>query len=127
MITWGPHGLDRYWDATYDEDGPRHYGLDGEPISMRHWGYLVESKRRILRQEYIGDYWISTVHIGIDHGWHSERPLIFETMVFKGGSPERLGDDVETRRYSTWQEALAGHEELLNEVRLLAQLDSPTD
>lgn len=58
-----------------------------------------------------------------------EPPIIFETMIFA------LGEIIGQRRYSTWDEAVAGHQEIvaeLNEViglsdeavKLIAELDT---
>ena len=49
---------------------------------------------------------VSTVWLGLDHQFGDGPPLIFETMVFP--SNEDFGD-LDSRRYSTEQEAVAGH------------------
>jgi hypothetical protein len=49
---------------------------------------------------------ISTVFLGLDHSFGEGKPLLFETMVFGGKF------DQETNRYSTWDEAEAGHIEM---------------
>lgn len=47
---------------------------------------------------------ISTVWLGIDHGWGNGRPVIFETMIFG------FDDDFEYQeRYCTEAEAVEGH------------------
>lgn len=48
---------------------------------------------------------VSTVWLGLDHGFGNAKPLIFETMVF-----DRHGHDVYQARYSTEEEARIGHE-----------------
>jgi hypothetical protein len=55
------------------------------------------------------DVYVSTVFLGMNHGFGTE-PLWFESMVFGGEM------DDEQRRYSTWAEAVAGHNELVAEV-----------
>lgn len=59
---------------------------------------------------------VSTVFLGLDHRHFGEGPpVLFETMVFGGeGWSEESCD-----RYSTWQEAEAGH------ARAVASLMSP--
>lgn len=47
---------------------------------------------------------VSTVFLGIDHNFFGDRPLLFETAVLTD-----YGWDIRDR-YSTWDEALAGHE-----------------
>lgn len=46
--------------------------------------------------------WVSTVFLGLDHGFHGE-PILFESMHFIGSN----GSD--QKRYRTWDEAMAGH------------------
>jgi len=58
---------------------------------------------------------ISTVFLGIDHSFgFGEGPLLFETMVFNGPL------DGEQDRYSTWDEAEAGHKAMVERVKELA-------
>jgi hypothetical protein len=54
---------------------------------------------------------ISTVFLGYNHSLYSLTPHIFETMVFQG-TARRVAD-----RYSTWDEAVAGHAAVLAEER----------
>jgi len=68
------------------------------------WGKMFESSNRIVAQDQVGNKWISTVFLGIDHNWRTDGPpLLFETMVFQD---DRAGD---MWRYSTWDEAVEGH------------------
>ena len=53
---------------------------------------------------------VSTVFLGLDHAWDSGPPLLFETMVFNGPM------DQEMDRYSTWEEAEAGHDDMVQRV-----------
>lgn len=54
---------------------------------------------------------VSTVFLGIDHNWSDEGPpLLFETMVFGGPLDQTM------YRYSTWEEAVAGHKLLTDEA-----------
>jgi hypothetical protein len=65
----------------------------------------------------IGEVTVSTVWMAIDHNWSGEGPpLIFESMVFGGAL------DQECYRYSTREEAAAGHSRLLALVHADAQL-----
>lgn len=54
---------------------------------------------------------VSTVFLGLDHGWRSEVPVVFETMIFGG---ER---DEDCERYATWEDAKAGHAKIVEEVK----------
>lgn len=72
-----------------------------------------------LNERIVGEYYhadnrllVSTVFLGIDHGFTMESsPLWFETMVFGG---KRDGD---MRRYETFDEAKKGHEEMVRSVK----------
>lgn len=112
------------WDDTDDD---RHYDRSGNKITirdwfrLRHWDRLENEMRyTIVKQETIGDYWISTVWIGLDHNFMGTEPHIFETMVFRESTGE---SDLDCRRYSTEWEALQGHEEMAAEVRLFSELE----
>lgn len=72
------------------------------------WGKFMESGDRIVKQtELPNGVRVSTVFLGIDHS-HSYifggEPLLFETMIFGGEHDEYC------ERYSTWEEAEAGHQ-----------------
>jgi len=58
-----------------------------------------------LAYDTIGEATVSTVFLGIDHGFGGTSPRLFETLVFVG---EHHRDG---RRYATWDEAMAGHQE----------------
>lgn len=59
---------------------------------------------RRVAQTIIGDVNISTVFLGLDHQFGDGPPLVFETMIFGGEHNE------DQWRYSTWGEAMKGHE-----------------
>lgn len=116
----GPKKFDEIWDRV--EEG-HHYGRDGEPISMRSWCRIREFAKETIRvaEDRVGPYWISTVWIGLDHGFGQTAPLIFETMVFNRETDE---SDLDCRRYSTEAEALWGHAQMVDEVRLIVEATS---
>lgn len=93
-----------------------YYGRDGSPITRDEWLAAHESQEdweraRRVAEDQVGEVWISTVWLGLDHAFGYGPPLIFETMCF-GGSM-----DQEAYRYSTESEALAGHAEIVSLVR----------
>lgn len=65
-----------------------------------------------VAEDALGGVRVSTVFIGLDHRFGPEPgpPLVFETMVFGGVL------DQEWERYSTWDEAAAGHAALVAAV-----------
>jgi len=82
-------------------------------------------EKRIVLLERIGRVRVSTVWLGLDHGlgW-SDEPLIFETMIFGGNH------DGYQERYSTEEEARAGHQravELVKESSTAVSLLSKTE
>lgn len=95
-------------------------GADGKtptPVEDFHeWGRLfADNETRIVAQETVLGVMISTVFLGLDHNWSGKGPpIVFESMVFLPGEGEIQ------RRYATWDEALAGHMELSNQVRAWA-------
>jgi hypothetical protein len=83
------------------------YILSGhEPVpepDVLKWAKWFEIADRIVaRTELPPTYMVSTVFLGVNHGLGGN-PVLFETMVFSDRSGEY------TERYSTWQEAEAGH------------------
>jgi len=78
-------------------------------------------QRRVAETEAITDVRVSTVFLGLDHGFGGT-PLLFETMVFGGEA------DMECWRYSTWDAAQAGHDAVvaaLRDGRDVRSLDPP--
>lgn len=78
--------------------------------NLLFWGAWFEYANRHARKDDVGPFWISTVFLGIDHGWdEGSAPVVFETMAFDwtGDSSEL---DFAFKRYSSWDEAVAGHE-----------------
>jgi hypothetical protein len=97
------------------------YVLDGHvPLEEPHllvWGRWLEMANRSVADETVGDVRISTVFLGLDHGFGARRPILFETMVFGGPL------DQECERYATWDEAEEGHR--IMRARVIAATTSP--
>jgi hypothetical protein len=60
-------------------------------------------ERKVVKQEYVDDIWVSTVFLGLDHAWDSDIPVLWETMIF-GGEHDQYQD-----RYTSVEDALEGH------------------
>lgn len=91
----------------------RWYSLDENrkpyPLPDGEYDRLPDEKRRVGHTEtWNGE--VSTVFLGLDHSWSGPPPLLFETMVFGGTL------DQEQVRYSTWDEAEAGHAAMVAKV-----------
>lgn len=79
------------------------------PVAFSDWRLQGIEQRRVAETE-VGDVRISTVFLGVDHGWGGGPPLLFETMVF-GGNYDEYQD-----RYSSWQDAEEGHARVVRMV-----------
>jgi hypothetical protein len=90
-----------------------YYKLEGHtPVrveSLHEWGVYMESAQKQVAETIVGDARISTIFTGVDYGF-GKKPLVFETTVF-GGEHDSL-----LRRYSTWEEAAKGHDEIVIQV-----------
>ena len=88
-----------------------YYDKDGKPLELMEWAKLFEnfSYKRIGLDELSNGYRVSTVWLGLDHSFGGGKPLIFETMVFKG----KGNSDLDMERYSTLEEAVKGHKRIV--------------
>ncbi len=110
-------------EETADEFKKRMIGLIyykdklGNVIDVETWEQLHNNHDyRIIKQEQIGKYFISTIWLGTPHcdlknpniieGFHA----YFETMVF-------WDEETESFRYDTLEEAKKGHEEVVKEYK----------
>jgi len=92
------------------------YILDGRTLvpepDLLKWSEWFKSADRRVAQTVVGDSMVSTVFIGLDHSFSLKGPpVLFETLVF--GGP--LADEMD--RYSTWDEAEAGHASMVERVK----------
>lgn len=99
---------DMWDDPTFYYD-PHGRPLTGSPEEQsRQWGAYKQSRK----WDHKTSLWfdgrainVSTVYLGIDHGWSVDVPLIYETMVFADLS----WIDEACWRYATPSAALDGH------------------
>jgi hypothetical protein len=117
-----------------DRDFPLHYILLGHlpvAVDLMTWAKWFETfaNRRVAetvidetpravtrgiterRTVMVPSVRVSTVFLGLDHGFGVSDPVLFESMVFGGPLDETQ------RRYCTWDEASRGHDELVTEAR----------
>lgn len=90
----------------------KYFDKYGKPLSLMEWGDLMGNiaYKRIAETTLPDGKWVSTVWLGLDHNWQYGRPLIFETMVF---SKHGDGGELDMERYSTLEEAEAGHKKMV--------------
>lgn len=69
---------------------------------------------KYVKKDIIGDVYVSTVFLCIDHGFSTNEnalPVLWETMIF-GGKYDQYQE-----RYTSHEDALAGHEIALKLVK----------
>lgn len=82
------------------------------PADLHTWGQFFNDRAaRTVGRTDIGEVFVSTVFLGVDHNFGGGPPLWFETMVFHGEW------DQATFRYTTWEQAEAGHARVVEAIR----------
>ena len=88
---------------------------DGKPVpenDVLKWSRWFEDsdQARIVARINFGNIGVSTVFLGLDRSFGGEEPVLWETMIFGGEH------DGYQRRYTSREEALAGHDEAVEMV-----------
>ncbi len=79
-----------------------------EELDLHKWGKWFETAdRHVAIDNLPNGVTISTIFLGLDHGFDDGPPLLFETMIFGGDG------DQDQWRYATWEEAEKGHAKAL--------------
>jgi len=85
---------------------------DKKPIiceDIIKWGkWFNDAERHVKLDELPNNVKISTIFLGLDHGFRTGKILLFETMIFGGEHDEYC------ERYETWEQAEIGHQKALN-------------
>lgn len=92
-----------------------YYVLDGHEVvaaqDIVSWSRWFEKAGRTVAKTKLGDAEVSTVFLAMNHAFSPRsKPVLFETLVFGGPL------DQEMDRYHTWDEAEAGHAEMVARV-----------
>lgn len=103
--------------------------IDKTPVhepDILKWARWFETANRIVAKSLYRRYEISTVFLAIDSALFGGPPLFFETMVFKlprptiadrwAGKKQNNRFENIQERYSTWEQAEAGHQRIVNRV-----------
>ena len=96
-----------------------YYDRAGQPITRDEWAQMWagdQETRRVAFDNLDSAAEVSTVWLGLDHGFGRGAPLIYETMIFGGPF------DQHAWRYSTEDGALNGHRRV---VRALIEGRNP--
>ena len=91
-----------------------------ERACLLRWALFYEDiDNRRVAETTTKLFWISTVFLGLDHNWGKGPPILFESMVFTRDEhmhptlKRMVKDDLEQWRYSSWDDAVAGHEAMV--------------
>lgn len=115
-------GKRKYW-----VDPRNHAKLVGREVvpcdDLYEWGRSFENKgSRIVKQEFVGKVWVSTVFLGLNHSWIPGPPdLWFETMAF-GGPMHQI-----EFRCETYDQAEEQHQRVCAGVYHLGPRGNPDD
>lgn len=82
-----------------------------EPNIMKWGKWFQDTPNRTVKKSNVGNVKVSTVFLGVDHGYDGKEPVLFETMVFGGSMDEEM------LRYKTWEDALYGHNQMVESVK----------
>lgn len=89
--------------------------VDRRPVPVDdavEWSTWFAQADRRVAETWIDDVRISTVFLGLDHNFLDDQdPALFETVAFVGGAANK------TRRYFIWEEAEAGHADVVSQIR----------
>lgn len=100
----------------------RYYRLNDknevEPCSIEEWGVFHDSPKKLIKQEDIGERFVSTVFVGINYnfgnsGYGHSRPIVFETMIFSDND-DPVNEYCE--RHATYQEAIERHDSIVKQL-----------
>ena len=80
---------------------------------------IYDSDNKVAYTNITKDIYVSTVFLVLDHSFGEGPPLVFETMIF-GGELDQYQE-----RYSTYQQAEAGHLKACREARKALPLGTP--
>lgn len=78
-------------------------------IEWAEWNQDPSNSR--VAEHSVGEFWVSTIFIGASEN------VLFETLVAVGKDLE--GEVTHMRRYSTWDDAEAGHRSMVKELQEL--------
>lgn len=76
-----------------------------EPDLFKWAEWTERADRHVAFDDLPGDVQVSTIFLGLDHGFGSAVPVLWETMIFGGEH------DLYQERYTSREEALVGHAE----------------
>ena len=103
------------------KDGHQVIHIKGDALG---WAKIYEKMDRRVKFDEVNEHTISTIFLGMDHGFgfgQRGKPIVFETMIFKGVGKDR-GDEIRFWRYRTWKQAIKGHKNAVQWAQLLPDI-----
>lgn len=96
---------------------PNKFILDGHTPVPEHdlfkWGTWFENAENCkVAQTEVNGAKVSTVFLALNHNFGEGTPILFETMIFGNDEFEDF-----QWRYSTWEQAEAGHEKAVSMLK----------
>lgn len=74
--------------------------------------YNVNEKKHLIKQEYVGDYFVSSIFLPLNHNHGYGSPIHFECYVFPAKEGEVTSfSEVWGRRAGTYNELMKYHDE----------------
>lgn len=100
-------------------------GENPVPVDLMTWAKWFEPRgNRIVKQEQVGKYMVSTVFLGIDHNYEPDgAPILWETMVFDRSS-DSPGHDLDMDRCSgNREQAEAMHQRMVEKWEMESAIE----
>jgi hypothetical protein len=99
----------------------RYYLLDDDnqphPVDFEEmcaWRRSTENFN-VLRKDDVAGVVVSTIFLGIDHGFGDGLPVLWETMVFRREADGSINyTDIDGERYTSHADAIAGHTSVID-------------
>jgi hypothetical protein len=86
----------------------------------KQWSaFFAKAKKRLVNVDHVDGVSVSTVFFGVNRGRPPDKPLWFETLVSGGDL------DGHIEMYSTWDEAMIGHNAIVEVLRAEAAKRRP--
>jgi len=87
-----------------------------EAVEFSEWE-KDNMNQKILKQDHFDDVMVSTVFLGLDHGFGSKGPVLWETMIFGGQHDQYM------ERYDSYEKACIGHQRAVDLFNIVADAD----
>jgi len=82
-----------------------------EETDLLIWAKWMQTTKRQIQEDMIGNVRVSTVFLGLNHNFGKGPPVFWETMIFGGAL------DKQQARYISRELAIKGHQDFVEQVR----------